>query len=51
MDLRSVWKLEHVGLNPVALVEGLVKGFCLEHEALSHVLCVLSRLRSFYMSL
>ena len=47
MDLRSVWKLERVGLNPVALVEGLVKGFCLEREALSRALCVISRLRSF----
>ncbi len=35
MDLRLVWKLERVGSNPVALVEGFVKGFCLEHEALS----------------
>ncbi len=40
MDLRSVWKLECVGLNPVALVEGFVKCFCLEREALSHALCV-----------
>ncbi len=51
MDLRSVWKLERVGLNPVALVEGFVKGFCLEHEALSHALCVISHLRSFRVSL
>ncbi len=29
MDLRSVWKLEHVGLNPVALVEGFCEGFLL----------------------
>ena len=50
MDLRSVWKLKHIGLNPVALVEGFVKGFCLEREALSHVLCVISRLRSFCVS-
>ncbi len=34
------WKLEHIGLNPVALVEGFVKGFGLEREALSHVCCV-----------
>ncbi len=51
MDLRSVWKLEHVGLNSVALVEGFVKGFCLEREALSHVLCFISRSRSFHVSL
>ncbi len=37
MDLQSVSKLERIGLNPVALVEGLVKCFCLEREALSHV--------------
>ncbi len=36
------WKLERVGLNPVALVEGFVKCFCLEREALSCVLCVSS---------
>ena len=51
MDLRSVWKLERIGLTPVALVEGFVKCFCLEREALSRVLCVLSRLRSFRVSL
>ncbi len=28
MDLQSVWKLEHVGLSPVALVEGFVKCSC-----------------------
>ncbi len=42
MDLRSVWKLKRIGLNPVALVEGFVKGFCLECEALRHALCVIS---------
>ncbi len=51
MDLGSVWKLERIGLNPVALVEGFVKGFCLEREALSHALCVISCLRSFRVSL
>ncbi len=51
MDLQSVWKVEHVGLNPVALAEGLVKWFCLECEALSDVLCILSRLRSFHVLL
>ena len=51
MDLRSVWKLERVDLNPVSLVEGFVKGFWLEREALSHALCVISRLRSFRVSL
>ncbi len=51
MDLRSVWKLEHVGLSPVALVEGFVKCFCLECEALSRALCVLSCLRTFHVSL
>ncbi len=51
MDLRSVWKLEWIGLNPVALVEGLAKCFCLEHKALSHVLGVISCLRSFHVSL
>ncbi len=35
----------------MALVEGFVKGFCLEREALSHVSCVLSCLRSFCVSL
>ncbi len=51
MDLRLAWKLEHVGLNPVALVEGFVKCFCLEHKAWSRVLCVLGCLRSFHESL
>ncbi len=51
MDLRSVWKLKCVGLNPVALVEGFMKGFCLEHEALSRVLCFISHSRSFHVSL
>ncbi len=51
VDLQSVWKLERIGLNPVALLEGLVKCFCLECKALSHVLCVLSHLRSFRVSL
>ena len=51
MDLQSVWKLEHVGLNPVALVEGFVKCFCLEREVSSYVLCVISHLRSFCVSL
>ncbi len=37
MDLRSVWKLEHVGLNPVALVEGF-EGFL--HGARSFESCV-----------
>ncbi len=27
MDLQSVWKLEHIGLNPVALVEGFCEVF------------------------
>ncbi len=51
MDLQSVWKLECIGLNPVAFVEGFVKCFCLECEALSCVLCVLSHLRSFHVLL
>ncbi len=51
MDLQSVWKVERIGLSPVALVEGLVKCFCLECKALSHVLCVLSRLKSFHVLL
>ncbi len=51
MNLGSVWKLERVGLNPVALVEGFVKGFCLERKALSCALCVISCLRSFRVSL
>ena len=42
MDLQSVWKLERIGLNPVALVEGFVKCFCSEREALSRALCVTS---------
>ncbi len=51
MDLRSVWKLECVGLNPMALVEGFVKCFYLEHKSLGDVLCVSSHLRSFHVSL
>ena len=51
MDLQSVWKLEHVGSSPVALVEGFVKCFCLECEALSCALCVLSHLRPFHVLL
>ncbi len=51
MDPRLVWKLERMGLNPLALVKGFVKCFCLERKALSHVLCVLSHLRSFHVSL
>ena len=51
MDLQSVWKLECIGLNPVTLVDSFVKCFCLEREALSRALCVISRLRSFRVSL
>lgn len=51
MDLQSVSELECIGLNPVALVEGFVKCFCSEHEASSCVLCALSHLRLFHVSL
>ena len=51
MDLQSVWKLERVDLNPVASSGYVVKCFCLEHKALSHVLCVSSHSRPFLVSL
>ncbi len=51
MDLQLVGKLECISLNPLALVKGFVKCFCLECEALSRVQCVSSCVRSFCVSL